>query len=151
MTALTDYTMDNNLNAINRSSEPSAGYTLHSYARTTPLLCASGKGHFDIVAVLVKHVKLEYSGSCPLRDFTIYNNKDGENALLGATRDNYRSILYLILNRYIDWSTMTNSGVTPLPAVSCGGHTQVVSDSFAKVHQIASPEDFDRFIDHPHK
>ena len=147
MTALIDCAANNNLQALILLLEQKADYTLHGHFGNTPLLWASGKGHYDIVAALVKHAKTEDRESCPFQDFINHRNKDGITALFGAANGNHRRIVSLLLDEGIDWAIANNSGVTALHAASWEGHTEVVSALLAKAHQTANLEDFKKFLD----
>ena len=146
MTALIDCAANNNIQALILLLEHKADYTLHGHAGNTPLLWASGKGHYDIVAALVKHAKTEDKDSCPFKDFINHKNRDGINALFGAANGNHRRTVNLLLDEGIDWSIANKAGVTALHAASWVGHTEVVSALLAKAHQTASPEDFKNFL-----
>lgn len=52
-TALIDCAENNRLQALNLLLEKNADYTLHGHAGNTPLLWASGKGHYEVVVALV--------------------------------------------------------------------------------------------------
>ena len=146
MTALIDCAANNNLQALLQLLEHKADYTLHGHAGNTPLLWASGKGLYDIVAALVKHAKTEDKESCPFKDFINHKNRDGINALFSAAKGNHRRIVNLLLDEGIEWSITNNAGVTALHAASWEGHTEVVSALLAKAHRTASSEDFKNFL-----
>ena len=146
MTALVDCAANNNLQALILLLEHKADYTLHGHAGNTPLLWASGKGHYDIVVALVKHAKTEDKESCPFKDFINHKNRDGINALFSAAKSNHRRIVNLLLDEGIDWSIANNAGVTALHAASWEGHTEVVSALLAKAHRTASSEDLKNFL-----
>lgn len=146
MTALIDCAANNNLQALNLLLEHKADYTLHGHFGNTPLLWASEKGHYDVVAALVKHAKLEDTESCPFRDFINHRNRDGVNALLNAAGSGYRRMVSLLLDEGIDWSVAKNDGITTLHAASWGGHTGVVSALLAKAYETANSEDLKKFL-----
>ena len=145
-TALIDCAEYNNLQALNLLLANKADYTLHGYAGNTPLLWASGKGHFDVVLALVKHAKLEDREACPFNDFLNHRNIEGKNALFDAAKNNYLPIVKLLFDEGIDWSVPNNRGVTALQAASWEGNAEVVSALLAKAYATASHEDFVRFL-----
>ena len=151
MTALIDCAANNNLQALNLLLEHNADYTLHGHFGNTPLLWASGRGYYDIVAALVKHAKLEDSESYPFKDFINHKNKDGENALFNAAKGNFQRIVILLLDEGIDWSVTNNAGVTALHAACWEGHTEVVLSLLKFVSANLTRERFLQFLDHRNK
>ena len=146
-TALIDCAEDNNLQALNLLLEHRADYTLRGHFGNTPLLWASGKGFYEVVAALVKQAKLEDRESCLFKDLLNHKNRDGINALFDPARRNFRSILNLLLEAGIDWSIANNAGViTALHAVSWEGNTEVASALLAKAYENPSREDFKKFL-----
>ena len=148
VTPLIDCAANNNLEALIQLLKDKADYSLHGRAGNTPLLWASGRGHYDIVAELVKHAKTKDKESSPFKDFINHKSRDGMNALFRAAKGNHRPIVNLLLDEGIDWSIANNTGVTALHAASWEGHTELVSALLANAHRTASIEDFKRFLNH---
>ena len=146
-TALIECAENNRLQALGLLLKNGADYTLHGHHGNTPLLWASGKGHYDVVAALVKHAKLEDRESCPFKDFINHKNKDGRTALFDAAGKNYRGIVNLLLDEGVDWSIAENSGSTALHAASWAGNTEVVSVLLAKAYETANDKDFKKFLE----
>ena len=145
-TALIDCAENNNLQALNLLLEHKADYTLHGHFGNTPLLWASQKGYYEVVAALVKHAKLEDRESCPFKDFLNHKNRNGINALFNSARRDFRPILNLLLEEGIDWSIANNAGVTALHTASWEGNTEVASALLAKAYENSSREDFKKFL-----
>ena len=122
---------------------------MHGHFGNTPLLWASGKGHYDIVAALIKHAKLRDSELCPFKDFVNHKNKDGQNALSDAAGRNHRAIVEFLLNEDIDWSIANIHDQNALHAASYTGSQEVVSTLLAKAYQNANKEDFFKFLELP--
>lgn len=145
-TALIECAEHDQLQALNLLLEKKADYTLHGHFGNTPLLWACKKGHFDVVAALVKHAKLEDSDICPFKDFIDHQNKDGRNALFDAAASNHQPMVNLLLGEGIDWSVTNKRGETALHAASWGGNAEVVSALLAKAYETTDREDFKRFL-----
>ncbi len=122
-----------------------ADYTLHGHSGNTPLLWASGKGHYDVVVALLEHAKQEaYS---PFKDFINHKNRDGVNALFEAAGKGYLPIVSLLLDEGIDWSVVKKPGaITALHAASWGSRTEVVSKLLARAYETASQTTFEGFL-----
>lgn len=146
MTALIECAANNNVQALNLLLEHKADYTLHGHFGNTPLLWASGKGYYNIVAALVKQAKLDNGEPCSFKDFLNHKSRDNNNALFSAAKGNHQPIVKILLDEGIDWSVTNKAGVSALHAASWEGHTEVVSDLLAKVHETASPEDFKKLL-----
>lgn len=146
MTALIECAAKNETQTAKLLLEKGADYTLHGHFGNTPLLWSSGRGHYDMVSMLVKHAKTEDRESCPFRDVIDHQNKDGVNALFEAAKKNYSSIVHLLLEEGIDWSIANKGGVTALHAASWEGNTEVVSALLAKVYSTTNREDFKKFL-----
>lgn len=146
LTALIECAANNNVQALNLLLEHKADYTLHGHFGNTPLLWASGKGYYNIVAALIKQAKLDNGEPCSFKDFLNHKSKDNNNALFSAAKGNHQPIVKILLDEGIDWSVTNKAGVSALHAASWEGHTEVVSDLLAKVHETASPEDFKKLL-----
>ena len=146
MTALIDCAANNNLEGLKLLLEHKADYTLHGHLGNTPLLWASGKGHYEIVAALVKHARLEDRESCPFKNFINHRNKDGMSALFSAAKANHRRIVDLLLDEGIDWSIPNNVKVSTLHVATWEGHVEVVSALLANAHETADLENFKKFL-----
>ncbi|KAL6719858.1 superkiller [Lecanora helva] len=145
-TALVECAENGRLDALNLLLGYRADYTLHGHFSNTPLLWASIKGHYNIVARLIQHAKDPDKACCPYEDFVNHRNNDNKNALFEASKGNYRRIVELLLEEGIDWSVVNKANETAVHAATWPGHREVVSALLTKAHS-ASQEDFKKFLD----
>ena len=144
--ALIECAEHNHLKALNLLLQNKADYTLHGYLGNTPLLWASMKGYYHVVAALVKHAKLEDRESCSSKDFIDHQNRNGVNSLFQAAKRDYRRVVNLLLDEGIDWSITNKWGVSALHATSLVGNTEVVLALLTAAYAIADTKAFRQFL-----